>query len=719
MAPGPGDSAALSKVVLDESPETPWGLLTTSSDGTIVDTNARFALWTGRSRDALCSGLRWKQLLAPASRILYETHFIPRLEAQNAVSEVSLDLAREDGSRFPILASALRRIDPASGDATVTITVFDATETRRFEKVLRKARRDAEAATEALAVSHQRLRVEHEQLTVMLRSIADAVITTDAGGRITSFNPTAETVTGLAAGAAIGASIDSIGLLLEAASRRPVDLDGLHRRWSPRGSSDFLLVRAGGSERHLESTMAPLRSEAGQVEGWVYVWRDVTQKRIDDAERQFEATHDRLTRLLNRQEFERLISLELTTAKEVAAPPSLLLHIGLDQFKIINDTAGATAGDDFLVAVATLLRRSLRQTDVLARLGGDEFGVLLLQCPVAAGKTVAATIRQDIENFRFRHARVFHTLTVSIGLAVLPQTGGSADDALASASMACQTAKEAGRNRVYVVDAQDADIRQRREQMGWVSRIRRDLDDARFELFFQPIVRVDGAWEAMRHGELLLRLRDEEDQLVPPGAFIHAAERYHQMGQIDRWVVRQAFDWLDHGAPVQVSINVSGQSFGDAGFLDHVIEQMEGRRWKPSQVCFEITETAAIANLPAALRFIACLRQRGCLFALDDFGAGLSSFGYLKTLPVDFVKIDGSFVKTMVEDPVSRAIVESIHRVAGLCHLRTVAEWVEDEAILAALREIGVDRAQGWGVGRPIPLSEVDIEARGTESARR
>ncbi|RYH14515.1 MAG: bifunctional diguanylate cyclase/phosphodiesterase, partial [Alphaproteobacteria bacterium] len=513
--------------VIDEGPETPWGLLTTTWDGTIIGTNARFATWTGRSYDALCCGLRWKQLLAPASRILYETHFIPRLEAQNAVSEVSLDLARADGSRFPILASALRRIDPASGDATVSITVFDATETRRFEKVLRTARRDAEAATEALAVSHRLLRVEHERLTVMLRSIADAVITIDAGGRITSFNPTAEEITGLAAAGAIGAPIDSVGVLLEATSRRPVDLDSLHGRWPKRESSDFLLVRAGGSERRLESTEAPLRSEGGQVEGWVYVWRDVTQKRIDDAERQFEATHDRLTRLLNRQEFERLISLELAAAKEVPAPPSLLLHIGLDQFKIVNDTAGATAGDDLLVAVGTLLRQSLRQTDVLARLGGDEFGVLLLRCPVAAGKAVAATIRQDIENFRFHHAEVFHTLTVSIGLAVLPKTGGSANDALASASMACQTAKEAGRNRVYAVDAEDADIRQRREQMSWVSRIRRDLDEARFELFFQPIVRVDGSREASCHGELLLRLRDEENQLVPPGAFINAAERYH------------------------------------------------------------------------------------------------------------------------------------------------------------------------------------------------
>ena len=696
----------------DADPDTPWGLLTTTWDGTIVAANTRFAAWTGRSSAILLGGLRWKQLLAPASRILYETHFVPRLEAHNAVSEVSLDLAREDGSRFPILASALRRLDPVLGTQTVSITVFDATETRRFEKVLRAARRDAEAATEALAVSHRQLRIEHERLSVMLRSIADAVITTDAQGTITSFNPTAEAITGLSAAEAIGAPVGAIGDLLEAGSRRPVDLARLQHRSSTRRSSDFLLVRAGGFERCLDSTAAPLCNEAGRIEGWVYVWRDVTQKRIDDAERRFEATHDRLTRLLNRHEFERLIGVELTGAKAPAEHPDLLLHIGLDQFKIINDTAGATAGDEFLVAVAHLLRQSLRQTDVLARLGGDEFGVLLLQCPVQAGKAVAATIRQHVENFRFRHGEVLHTLTVSIGLAVLPASGGSADDALASASLACQTAKEAGRNRVHAVEAEDADIRHRRAQMSWVSHIRRDLDEARFELFFQPIVRVDGTRERHFHGELLLRLRDDAGRLVPPGAFIGAAERYHQMGQIDRWVVRRAFDWLDGQDDVKVSINISGQSFSDARFLDHVTEQMAARSWDPARVCFEITETAAIANLPAALHFIDCLRQKGCLFSLDDFGAGLSSFGYLKSLPVDLVKIDGSFVKTMAHDPVNRAIVESIHRVARLCDLKTVAEWVEDPAILAALRDIGVDYAQGWGVGRPVPLSEVDTEVR-------
>lgn len=694
--------------VAEDGPDTPWGLLITTFAGTIVDANRRFVSWTGHSRDALCGGLKWQQLLAPASRILYETYFVPRLEAQGAVGEVSLELVREDGGRFPILASALRQAG-ATGDAsTVTITVFDATETRRFEKVLRRAQRDAEAATDALALAHQSLRCEHERLHVMLRSIADPVITTDDQGRITSFNRAAEALTGRSGDQALGAPVGSIGPLLEADSRRPVDLGHLQRQLSRPVLADFLLVRADGSERHLESTAASFCDERGRIVGCVHVWRDVTQRRADAAQRQFEATHDRLTRLLNRREFERRIGLELATATDEPASASVLLHIDLDQFRIINDTAGASVGDQFLVAIATLLRQTLHQTDMLARLGGDEFGVLLPRRPVAASTAVANAVRQRIESFHFRWGGGLHRVTASIGLVVLPASGGSADGTLASADMACQAAKEAGRNRVHAVDAQDAGLRQRREELGWMARICGDLGAARLELFFQPIVRVDGALEDHPHGELLLRLRDEEGRFMPPGPFISAAERYHKMAQIDRWVVLKAFDWLDLQTRVRVSINVSGQSFGDADFLDYVVDQMVGRRWNPAQICFEITETAAIANLPAALRFIACLRARGCLFSLDDFGAGLSSFGYLKALPVDFVKIDGSFVKTLIEDPVNRAIVESIHRVAGLCGLKTVAEWVEDAAILAALRDIGVDYAQGWGIGKPVPLSEVD-----------
>ncbi|MDP9899341.1 diguanylate cyclase (GGDEF)-like protein/PAS domain S-box-containing protein [Variovorax ginsengisoli] len=663
--------------------------------------------------------MKWQQLLAPASRILYETHFVPRLEAQGAVSEISLDLTRQDGTRFPILASALRRAGGA-GVVIVSITVFDATETRRFEKVLRAARRDAEDAAEALILSHKALRAEHERLRVLLRSIADAVMTTDDQGRITTFNPSAETVTGLSAAQALGAPVDSIGRVFEAQSRRLIDLRVLQREGQSQSFSDFLLVRADGTERYIEGTAAPLRDEANGGEGGVYVWRDVTQRRADAAERQFEATHDPLTRLLNRREFERLINFELSRASGTPDKPHLLLHIGLDQFKIVNDTAGATAGDALLLEIADLLRQSLRQGDMLARLGSDEFGVLLPRCPVGAGTTLADNLRQRIEEFRFCHGESSHMLTASIGLAVLPEGKGSADGALASAGMACQAAKEAGRNRVHTVHAGDAEIQRRREEMGWVARIRGDLNEDRFELFFQSIVRVDGTLDGPPHGELLLRLRDDEGRLVPPGAFISAAERYHQMGHIDRWVVLNAFSWLDRHAGVQVSINLSGQSFGDADFLTYVVEQMAGRALDPARVCFEITETAAIADLPAALRFIACLRQRGCLFSLDDFGAGLSSFGYLRSLPVDFVKIDGSFVKTMGQDPVNREIVESIHRVAKLCGLKTVAEWVEDAAILAALRQIGVDYAQGWGVGKPVPLSEVDVRrpARGDAAGR-
>ncbi|RYF51783.1 MAG: diguanylate cyclase, partial [Cytophagaceae bacterium] len=530
---------------VDDTVDTPWGLLTTTIDGVITGINTRFATWTGFSREVLCSGLRWKDLLAPASRILYETHFRPRLEAQGLVSEIAVDLIRADKSRFPVLASALRQVDQISGVATVSITVFDATETRRHEKELRTARRDAEAAVEALTISNRQLRAEHERLRVMLRSIADAVITTDSDGNITSFNQTAEKITGVLNSQAIGERIDLIFSLLEVDLRRPVSLSSLQQPSPAKASSDFLLISADGSERYLESTVASLCNETDQVEGYVYVWRDLTQKRADAIERHFEETHDKLTQLFSRREFERLISLELKVKNTVSAQPSLLLHIGLDQFKIINDTAGATTGDEFLAAIAVLLRQTFRQGDVLARLGSDEFGVLLSQCPITVGKAVADTLRRSIEAFCFQHDKTALTLTASIGLVVLPRSESSADDALASARIACQTAKEAGRNRVHAVDAEDADIRQRREQMSWMAHIQRDIGESRFELFFQPIVRVDRSREKHLHGELLLRLRNDNGELVPPGTFISAAERYHQMGQIDRWVIQNAFNWLD------------------------------------------------------------------------------------------------------------------------------------------------------------------------------
>ncbi|HLL19234.1 MAG TPA: diguanylate cyclase, partial [Rubrivivax sp.] len=386
--------------MIDHTELTPWGLLTTLADGVIVDANPCFAAWAGLSREALCAGLRWKQLLSPASRILYETHFVPRLELQGAVSEVALDLARSDGTRYPILATALRRGSGSS--ATVSITVFDATETRRFEQVLRTARNDAEAAAAALAATHKSLHTEHERLRVMLRSIADAVVTVDVEGCITSFSPTAEEVTGVPLEQAMGSPIASVGRLLAVGSRQPIDLAGVMSRLAGPVSSDMLLIRKDGTERYLEGTAAPLRDDALQVEGAVLVWRDMTQRRADIAARRFEAAHDALTQLLNRREFERRVALALAPTDEPRHAPDLLLHIDLDEFKLINDTAGPTAGDALLTQVADLLRAAVRQTDLLARLGGDEFGVLLPQCELAAGTAVADTLRRRIEDFRFQ-----------------------------------------------------------------------------------------------------------------------------------------------------------------------------------------------------------------------------------------------------------------------------------------------------------------------------
>ena len=420
---------------------------------------------------------------------------------------------------------------------------------------------------------------------------------------------------------------------------------------------------------------------------------------------EFDASHDHLTGLYNRRAFER----RLAVATLVASPhrANVLCYLDLDQFKVVNDTAGHSAGDQLLVQVSAVLREGLRPSDTLARLGGDEFGLLLAQRSFEDGLAFAEALRQRVAAFRFDWGARSYAITASIGVSVLDPGRPRVGDALNDADIACNAAKEGGRNQVYGVKPDDATVLSRRDEMGWIARIRRALDEDRFELQYQPIVALRDGARDLAHGEILLRLRDDDGTLLAPGAFITAAERYSQMQPIDRWVLRKALDWLATVDDVQASINVSGQSFADPAFLDYAVELFRISGIKPGRVCFEITETAAIADLDAAMAFIRTLRTLGARFSLDDFGAGMSSYRYLKTLPLDFVKIDGSFVRTVAVDPVHRAIVESIHWIGQLCHLQTVAEWVEDDATLDVLRTIGIDHAQGWRFGRPMPVADV------------
>lgn len=428
----------------------------------------------------------------------------------------------------------------------------------------------------------------------------------------------------------------------------------------------------------------------------------------------FQATHDPVTSLVNRREFERRLHVVVNATKHERSQHALI-YMDLDQFKVINDTCGHTAGDEYLRQVGGLLHEKLRKHDTLARLGGDEFGVLLEHCPEEHAIRIANELSATIQGFRFVWEGRSFTLGVSIGVVFLDEHSESLSRVLSVVDAACFAAKDGGRNRIHVYRDDDSTLVKRHGEMQWVSRITDAVEQGRFHLYYQLIVPVEAEKEEGIHFEFLLRMQERNGKIIGPGSFLPAAERYNLMLGLDRWVTQTAFDWLADN-PEQMeklglcTINLSGHSLGDADFMHFVIEKLNQDRVAPEKICFEITETAAIGNLMKATRFMSVLKGRGCRFSLDDFGSGLSSFAYLKNLPVDYLKIDGVFVKDIVDDPIDYAMVKAINEMGHVMGKRTVAEFVEKEAILAKLREIGVDYAQGYGIAKPRPLVEMDTD---------
>ena len=564
--------------------------------------------------------------------------------------------------------------------------------------------RALQRATDALM--QEKLRAQ-----VTLRSIGDAVITTDRARRLEYLNPVAEVMTGWTLAEAAGRPLGDMIRLVTEAEARPVDNPAAialaENRVVPVPGA-VMLLRRDGETVPVEGIAAPIHA-AGEVPGGaVLVLHDVTRARQMARRLSYQASHDSLTGLINRAEFERRLEDALASARN--GQEHAVCYLDLDQFKIVNDTCGHFAGDELLRQIAARLRSRIRGADLVARLGGDEFGLLLYGCPLERARSIAEALLEAVRELRFVWQDKSFAVGASIGVASLTGASASAAESMSSADSACYVAKNLGRNRVQLDAPEDRELSRQRGEMSYVSRLTRALDERQFVLYQQPIVSLQPGAPAGGHFEVLLRLIGEDGRHVLPGAFIPAAERYGLMPQIDRWTVAELFARyaeLQRNARVpleMVSVNLSGTSLTDERTVAFILEEARRHAVPADKICFELTETAALSNLPVAIEVMRALKREGFSLAIDDFGSGFTSFAYLKSLPVDFIKIDGSYVKGMLDDRIDRAMVTAIRQIAAVIGVRTVAEWVESAALAAELGTIGIDYAQGYGISRPAPL---------------
>ncbi len=639
----------------------------------------------GRRREAM--RLLATKAIAAQDAVLEQLHALNLL--QETLAGTAAEEARTANRRTQLWIVLLTSLAVAIGVGVALVTV-------------RVTRRSAAAVFR-----------ERQQALVTLGSIGDAVMRTDHAGRVEYLNPVAERMTGWDLEAARGQPVTEVFRAFDDVQHeRPVDPTA---RLAISGdpltveTGDLLLGSRSGEERAVELSVAPILDPAGRSGGTVLVFRDVTELRALSRELAFQASHDMLTNLPNRRAFEHELQRMLLEAR--AGSQHALCYVDLDLFKTVNDTCGHLAGDELLRQLAGLLRLRIRRRDLLARLGGDEFGILLADCPLSRAEELAHQICEAVRSFRFAWDGRTFDVGASIGVVSLDAAAG-AHEILRLADLACYSAKDLGRGRVYVAQPGDDTIAAKADEIEWMHRVRAALEENRLCLYAQEIAPLSAQAGETRY-ELLLRLRAEDGTIVAPMTFLPAAEHYNLMPAIDRWVVREALAFLgarhaNGGAPVpQVNINLSGQSVGDAGFLGFLRQELTASTVPLDHLCFEITETAAVANLAQARQFIASLKSLGVRFALDDFGSGMSSFAYLKNLPVDFIKIDGAFIRDITHSRADAGMVAAVQKLAELLDIRTVAEYVENDEIRALVRTLGVDAVQGYGVGFPGPINDV------------
>jgi len=557
------------------------------------------------------------------------------------------------------------------------------------------------------------LQQEKERAQITLHSIGDAVITTDVNGQIEYLNPVAEKLTGWESDIARGLPLNRIFGHFDDASREGIEkpvVQSLQTGVTLRSSRDCVLRRHDGRSISIQYSISPLMSRGGEALGVVLVFHDVTENRSMARQLSYQATHDALTGLINRHEFEARLQSALVSARN-ENERHVLCYLDMDQFKIVNDTCSHAAGDKLLKDVAGLLEDCLRESDVLAKVGGDEFSILLKNCMLEDAMEITENMLAMIRTINNDGWGLKFGVSASIGIAVLDRGSESITEVMRQADLACYAAKDHGRNRIHIYQTGDQELARRHSEMKWVSRLTEAIREERLVLYCQDIVPVNPDSGGRHHFEVLVRMKDEAGELVMPDRFLPAAERYNLVAALDRWVIDRSFAWYTASGESRImAINLSGGSLTDDAFLGFVMDKLARHAVPPASVCFEITETAAIANLDYAIRFINELKQLGCRFALDDFGSGLSSFSYLKNLPVDYLKIDGSFIRDMDTDPVNAAMVNAICQLGKVMGIEIIAEFVENDAILKMLAGIGVDYAQGYGIARPKPLDAREFE---------
>jgi diguanylate cyclase (GGDEF)-like protein/PAS domain S-box-containing protein len=651
-----------------------------------VHFSPRWKQMLGYPVDAQLDSPDWRSLVHPEDMSRVQSAIRDHVAGKSPIFESVHRMKHRNGDWRWVVSRAKARVDEHGRLLRLVGVELDITERKLYEEALFR---------------------EKESAQITLQSIGDGVITTDANSTVDYINPVAEQLTGWRLEDAMGRPIEEIYRAFHEETCEPLEnpLSVSIRRTRPiKSVRPMLLIRRDGNELYVESTAAPIRDGAGAVAGGVLVFHDVTESRELNRRLSYHASHDLLTGLVNRREFESRVERALKSAKARESSYALC-YLDIDQFKIINDTCGHSAGDVLLGQVGALLKSKVRWRDTLARLGGDEFGILLEACSLDEALRTAEVLREAVRNFRFTwEDRVFR-LGASVGVVPIAADNEDVASIISAADSACAAAKEGGRNRVHSFAENDIELMRRRREMQWAARINAALEEGRFELYRMQIMPLQRP-EPGQHYELLLRMRDESGRMVSPDNFIAAAERYGLTPAIDRWVIENALRWLVSEADEReklsmCSINLSGQSLGDDKFLPFVIDQFQKSGIDAAKICFEITETAAVASFSQANRFIQALKELGCRFALDDFGTGLSSFGYLKHFPVDFLKIDGSFVREILHDPIDREMVRSINEIGHLTGKKTIAEFAENAEIIQMLTSLGVDYAQGYGIAQP------------------